>query len=182
MCLYLLNVCIKKKCERCQGQTLARTYSQTASWDTDNVRSDSVFVCEENRSFLTISPSLLYKPPSSRGHVPFVQRTKRGSPALLCWPLWSDISLLPQPRWRKYADRRELADRYATKAKWTVRQIHVWGCAFTIYNACGFYHSIMATPYTSTGRPLHITQTFTRRTFGCEKLLFVATFFPSSNA
>lgn len=59
---------------------LARIHRQHRG--TEIMSGVSVFVCEENRSFLTISPSPLHKPPLSRGHMPFVQRTKRGSPVL----------------------------------------------------------------------------------------------------
>lgn len=140
MCLYLLNVSIKKKIVRGAEarHTHTRTHSQTASWHRDNVWSGSVFMCEENRPFLTISPSPLHKPPSSRGHVSFVQRTKRGSPALFVLAFMEWYISASQPRWRKYADRKESADRYATKARGTVGQIHVWGRKFTIYNSYGF--------------------------------------------
>lgn len=110
-----------KNHERCWGQTHAHTYSQEASWRRDSVWSESVFVCEENRSFLTISSSPLHKPLSSTGHVPFVQRTKWGSPALFVSAFMERYISASQLRWRKYADRRESADRYDTKAKRTVR-------------------------------------------------------------
>lgn len=134
MWLYLLNVTIKKKLwEAPRPDTCLHAFT-----DTIVAQSESVFVCEENRSFLTIGPSPLHKPPLSRGHVPFVQRTKRGSPVLfvLAFMEWY-ISSSP-PRWRKYADRRESDDRYATKARGIVGQINVWGRTFTIYNACSF--------------------------------------------
>lgn len=103
------------------AHTHARTYSQTASWHRDSVWSESVFVCEENRSFLTISSSPLHKPLSSTGHVPFVPWTNWGSPFLFVSAFMERYISASQLRWRKYADRRESADRYDTKAKRTVR-------------------------------------------------------------
>lgn len=101
--------------------THARTHSQTASWHRDSVWSESVFVCEENRAFLTISSSPLHKPLSSTGHVPFVPWTNSGSPSLFVSAFMERYISASQLRWRKYADRRESADRYDTKAKRTVR-------------------------------------------------------------
>lgn len=93
MCHNLLNASIKKNVRGAEARhTHARIHRQHRG--TEIVSGVRLFLCEENRSFLTISPPLLHKPHQAGCTCFLCSWPNEARQPFLCWPLWSDTSLL----------------------------------------------------------------------------------------